>query len=70
VRVWQDGVYCTQKVKYPVQVLYDAAIRHFLAKLTDESLSMVFKGSAAGTTASFCLTRVPQTTSSPVLLRC
>jgi hypothetical protein len=55
VRVWQDGVYCTQKIKYPVQVLYDAAVRPFLAELTDESLSMVFKGLAAGTTASFLL---------------
>jgi hypothetical protein len=38
-----------------MQVLYDAAVRPFLAKLTDESLSMVFTGSAAGTTASFLL---------------
>jgi transposase InsO family protein len=55
VRIWQEGAFRTEKVKYPMQILYDPAIRPSLARLSDASLSMVFKGSAAGTSASFLL---------------
>ena len=55
IRIWQEGVPHVHKVKVAMQVLYDPVICPSLAKLAVGSLSMVFKGSIAGSPASFLL---------------